>query len=109
MERKRKHVRAVVKRRLSQEAESESAAPLRKRRRTKSYVTLMQIDNMLRISAGKRLSDFVVRVDPDTGQIDRSIDLWTIPSLSLATDSGPDCVGPLACQGRSGTHSHQGQ
>ena len=89
---KRKRVLAVVKRRLGQQ--SESTGPVRKRRRTKSYVTLMQIDNMLRVNADERLSDYVVPLD-ENGDIAPEVDLWTIPCLALATVSGPDCVLPL--------------
>ena len=91
MEKKRKHLRGVIKRRLGQEPEPSSSAPPRKRRRVKSYITCMQIDNMLKVSAGKRLSDYVVKLN-EHGDISSEYDLWKLPSLSLATDSGPDCA-----------------
>ena len=95
-EQERKHVKAVIKRRLGQPAE-EPGPPPKKRRRLKSYVTLMQIDNMLRTSASRRLSDYIAPLDGETGQLSSDVDLWRLPSLSLATDSGPDCVVSSGC------------
>ncbi len=111
----RSYLKAVVKRRLGQP--SEDCPPPRKRRGTKSYVFCMQLDNMLRHSAGKSLIDY--EVPQEDGRIAGSP--WTLPSLSLATDSGPDCAsasfsncflehpGPLAMSVRHWATISQGR
>ncbi len=53
----------------------------------------MQIDNCLRTSSDLRLCDFIV---PKTAEGKYAGDPFLWPSLSLATDSGPDCVCLLA-------------
>ncbi len=87
-ERQRQYFRAVCKRKLGGETGEVAPAP-RKRRRVKTYVLIMSIDNVLRVSTGARLTDFMVEKSP-TGELQG--DPFTWRSLSLATDSGPDCV-----------------
>ncbi len=90
----RAHVQAVAKRKLGDMSDAATAAPpRRKRRRTKSFVTVMQIDHMLHMMSDRRLSYYSVEYD-DEGRL--LGDPWTLPGLSLSTDSGPDMVPPLA-------------
>ena len=87
--RARLYVKAIVKRKAgSCLGEARPPAP-RKRRRVKSYVTLMGLNNMLVHASGRRLADYCLPED-ETGEIRGSPFSW--PGLSVATDSGPDCV-----------------
>ena len=88
-ERQRQYFRASCKRKMGGHPDA-AAPPPRKRRRVKTYVTIMMIDNVLRTSTNLRLSDFRIERTPD-GK-DFAGDPFEWPSLSLATDSGPDCV-----------------
>lgn len=80
--------RSFVKRKLGQGGKESAPPRAPKRRRLKSYVTLMQIDNMLRGNADKCLADFHIAPGP-TGCLP---DPFTWPSLNLSPDSGPDMV-----------------
>ena len=86
--RMRKYVQNVIKRRMEKEVD-ETCAPPKKRRRTKSFVTVMMLDNMLRHASQRRLSDYIVE-EGGAGKL--CGDIWKMPCLSVATDSGPDCV-----------------
>jgi hypothetical protein len=89
----REWFRAQCKRKLGASAEATESAP-RKRRRVKSYLSLLMIDNALRVTAGARITDFKIDKDAATGAPVGSPFTWK--SLSLATDSGPDMVLPSA-------------
>lgn len=90
--RQRSHVLGVSQRQLGR-APDQTCAPPRKRRRTKSYVTLMMLDNMLKHASGRRLSEYIAEIGGDGKLVG---DVWQLPALSVATDSGPDCVRPSA-------------
>eukprot|EP00959_Pyramimonas_sp_CCMP1952_P180586 3775890-Pyramimonas_sp.AAC.1 len=49
----------------------------------------MNIDNVLRYSANRRLCEYVLPRGPDDELLGSP---WDWPGLSIATDSGPDCV-----------------
>ena len=88
--RQRAWFRSQCKRKLGAAQEpSESAPAPRKRRRVKSYVSLMMVDNALRVTAGARLTDFQIGTN-EAGAPVESPFKWK--SLSLATGSGPDMV-----------------
>ncbi len=93
-QRQRQYFRAACKRRLGGQVEESAPAP-RKRRRVKTYVSIMMLDNALRVTAGKRLTDFGVECSGD-GVLQG--DPFTWRSLSVATDSGPDCASPSVAQ-----------
>lgn len=81
--------RSFVKRKLGLLVGKEHAPPPPpKRRRTKSFVTMMQVDNMLRGSVGASLADFQIRPGAD-GEF---ADPFTWRSLNLALDMGADMV-----------------
>lgn len=92
-QKQRQYFRAACKRKMGGGHPDEAAPPPRKRRRVKTFVTVMQIDNCLRTSSDLRLCDFIV---PKTAEGKYAGDPFLWPSLSLATDSGPDCVCLLA-------------
>ncbi len=89
----RAHVAAVAKRKLGLCSGGPAPPPRRKRRRTKAYALLAQVDQMLKTSSDRRLSDFAVQLDGDGRLMG---DVWKLPGLSLSTDSGPDCAWALA-------------
>lgn len=80
-----------MRKKLGNAQPDDIAPPPRKRRRVKSYISVLMVDNFLRIAAGARLTDFITPTDAD-GQPVGSPFSWR--SLSLATDSGPDMVLP---------------
>ena len=93
--RQRAFFRAQVRRKLGGQPDA-SCPPPRKRRRVKTYVSTMMVDNILRTSAGCRLTDFLPPKSED-GQLVGSPFQWR--SLALATDSGPDMAGVSAARG----------
>lgn len=80
--------RSFVKRKLGLSVGKDVAPPPPKRRRTKSFVTMMQVENILRGSVGASLSDFQVRPGP-SGEL---ADPFTWRSLNMALDMGADMV-----------------
>ncbi len=93
-ERQRQYFRAACKRKLGGSVEEQAPAP-RKRRRLKTYITIMMLDNAMRVTANARLTDFAVDASADGGL---QGDPFQWRSLSVATDSGPDCAIPSAVQ-----------
>ena len=91
-ERQKAYFRSQVKRKLGAVVEEVAPAP-RKRRRVKTYLSILIVDNCLRVSAGARLTDFKPPVD-ENGNFEGSPFIWKC--LSLATDSGPDMALPLS-------------
>ncbi len=91
-ERQKAYFRSQVKRKLGAVVEEVAPAP-RKRRRVKTYLSILIVDNCLRVSAGARLTDFKPPVD-ENGNFEGPPFTWKC--LSLATDSGPDMALPLS-------------
>ncbi len=90
-QKQRDAVNAAVKRKLSGELEKTTEKPPKKRRRLKTYSTIMSIDSMLRGTCCTQLSNFIVPKTPE-GEFCADSDPFTWPVLSVATDSGPDCT-----------------
>ena len=81
--------RSFVKRKLGLQGPKRANPPrVAKRRRVKSFLTGMQIDNMLRGSTDTTLADYVIQPDA-SGSLPSP---WVWRSLNLSPDMGPDMV-----------------
>lgn len=88
--RHRKYFAQIVKRKLgSTDLDPSEAKAPPKRRRVKSYVSLMLLNNQLQHSAGVDLITFIPEKDSDGRFVQ---DPFTWRGLSVCTDSGPDMV-----------------
>ena len=91
--RQKEYFKSQIRKRLGQTDGPSAPAP-RKRRRVKTFVTVMQVDNMISSATGLQLADFVVQQAEDGTFLG---DPWQWKGLSLASDSGPDCVVCAIC------------
>ncbi len=88
-ERHRRFMQNVVRRKPGATDIGKCEGQVKKRRRVKSYITMMLLDNALRMSADQSLVDFIPAKNA-AGEYATEPFHWK--HLSVSTDSGPDCV-----------------